>query len=293
MLFDEAQYNFKVKKVPIHLGSGIIIPKEQGMHIVDDNGVPLAATTSTYNLVPVQEIINPISNKIEEMFGKDIETTTKVVNKTYFQFEAKFTKHTYEIDGLGEVTPQFRFKTSYNRSYRNNGMVGDFRSFCYNTLISGDKYAHVYNKHTKNFSVTAFTQKVSRALELMSGNKDKYKHWYNTSISRDDAVDLFRNTICSYQTKATKETKTNDKMLGVLMENFDHESNHLHGNGAYSKGWANKGSLWTAYNAATYWSTHLADTARKSKNPFTNVERREQQVIKLLNSLEWKSLEKV
>jgi len=297
MLWNEDQYNFPVKKVPITLVDGTRIPIDQGMHIVEAHtGIPLASTTESYNLIPVSDIINPISQKIEEMFGKkdlmrgDIETKTQVRNKCFFEFVAKFHNHTYDIDGLGKVIPQFNFRTSYNRTYRNNAMVGDFRSKCWNTLVSGEKYAHTYNKHTKGFSVSAFVDKVGRALELMSGNKERYKHWYNTSLSRDDAVSLFRSTICKYQTKATKETKTNDKMLGILMENFDEESRHLHGSGAYSSGWANIGSLWTAYNAATFWSTHLKNTST-SKNPFAGIERREQQVIKLLNSPEWKSLE--
>ena len=51
-----------------------------------------------------------------------------------------------------------------------------------------------------------------------------------------------------------------------------------------------KGSLWTAYQAATAWSTHVDDSKRESKHHNKRVNR-EDKVRKMLASDAWKHLE--
>ena len=73
-------------------------------------------------------------------------------------------------------------------------------------------------------------------------------------------------------------------MLSNLMKTFDEENRHILGRGLYEKyATRDNGTLWTAYQAATAWSTH---TKNMNVKPI-----REAKVIKMLDSSDWKELE--
>jgi hypothetical protein len=81
-------------------------------------------------------------------------------------------------------------------------------------------------------------------------------------------------------------------MLSNLMKTFDEENRHLIGRGNYEKyAQRSEGTLWTAYQAATSWSTHVGSKL-KVANANTVVSR-EDKVRKMLASAAWKELETV
>ena len=73
------------------------------------------------------------------------------------------------------------------------------------------------------------------------------------------------------------------------MKIFDEENRHLHGKGAYEGyGKRDEGTLWSAYNAATYWSSHANSKTGANHNIRVT---REDKVRKMLASPEWTELE--
>ena len=70
------------------------------------------------------------------------------------------------------------------------------------------------------------------------------------------------------------------------MKTFDEENRHLIGRGNY-EGYSQQteGTLWTAYQAATAWSTHVPKENTKVL--------REDKVRKMMDSPHWKVLENV
>ena len=78
-------------------------------------------------------------------------------------------------------------------------------------------------------------------------------------------------------------------MLSNLMKTFDEESRHLHGKGTYDKyGRNDGGTMWSAYNAATWWSTH--GQTRQGSSLHNAKPIREEKVRKMLGSDTWKEL---
>jgi len=155
---------------------------------------------------------------------------------------------------------------------------------CYNTLVSGDKLAYVYGRHTKNFNVPAFAAKIKRAAEyIASDGMAEMRTWYHTPVQREQAINLFTKTLASRMDNVKREKVANKVMLSSLMKTFDEENRHLIGRGAY-EGYNKRdvGSLWTAYQAATFWSTHV-------DKPSTKVIR-EDKVRKMLASDTWQQL---
>ena len=152
-------------------------------------------------------------------------------------------------------------------------------------MVDGNKLAWIYGRHTKNFSISAFAAKIGAAAEYISNDGfKKMQNWYTHTISRDEAINLFSSTLAKRTDNVSRNNKPNKVMLSNLMKTFDEENRHILGRGLYEKYAArDNGTLWTAYQAATAWSTH---TNNMSVKPL-----REAKVIKMLASSEWEELE--
>jgi hypothetical protein len=259
---------------------------------------PLALVSEAYE--PVQ--YDPLVSKVEEaltLSGLDMteaEFETNVFdNGAKLELRAKFPTHSLYLDRNNQnsdsVIPEFCFRTSHNRTWANNGMMGLWRSKCWNTLVSGDKLAYVYGRHTKGFNVSAFAAKIKNAGAYIAGDGlNQMRKWYHTEVSRDATIDLFTKTLAKRTDNVTRKAVANKIMLSNLMKIFDEENRHIHGRSLY-EGYAtrNQGTLWTAYQAATHWSSHnkYHTTARPSHNVIGS---REDKVRNMIQSDQWMAL---
>ena len=256
-----------------------------------DSGEPIAIVSDSYEPVQYLDIVENLEQAIS-MSGIDLEgakfETNVIGHGEQLELTAKFYAESTTIDGRNDlVTPQFKFRTSHNRTWANNGMMGYFRSACYNTLVDGNKLAYVYGRHSKNFSVPSFASKIRAASDYIANDGiNKMHHWYNTPVHRDQAISLFSNTLAKRIDNVTKMHKPNKVMLSNLMKTFDEENRHLIGRGNY-EGYSQQteGTLWTAYQAATAWSTHVPKANTRVM--------REDKVRKMMDSPHWKQLEVV
>jgi hypothetical protein len=254
-----------------------------------DSGEPIAIVSEAYEPVQYLDLVENIEQSIAmsgiDLDGAEFETNV-IGHGEQLELTAKFNAEATTIDGRNDlVTPQFKFRTSHNRTWANNGMMGYFRSACYNTLVDGNKLAYVYGRHSKNFSVTSFASKIRVASDFIANDgMDQMKVWYNTTVDRDTAISLFSNTLAKRMDNVSKAQVPNKVMLSNLMKTFDEENRHIIGRGHY-EGYSQqtKGTLWTAYQAATAWSTHVPKANTRVL--------REDKVRKMLASPHWKELE--
>tara|TARA_R110002049_G_C9061355_1_gene554234 strand:+ start:70 stop:759 length:690 start_codon:yes stop_codon:yes gene_type:complete len=213
-------------------------------------------------------------------------------NGARLELRAKFPAHEIQIDKGDTVIPEFVFRTSHNRTWANNGMMGLWRGFCFNTLVSGDKLAYVYGRHTKNFNVLGFASKIEKASEYIAGGGlQQMRNWYHTDVSRDNVINLFTHTLAKKTNNISRKVEPNKVMLSNLMKIFDEENRHLHGRARYD-GYATyeRGTLWSAYQAATWWSSHDKDGGKESRPSHTVISGREDKVRKMLDSPQWMQL---
>jgi hypothetical protein len=254
-----------------------------------DTKQPIAIVSEAYEPVQYLDLVENLEQSIAmsgiNLDGAEFETNV-IGHGEQLELTAKFNAEATTIDGRNDlVTPQFKFRTSHNRTWANNGMMGYFRSACYNTLVDGNKLAYVYGRHSKNFSVTSFASKIRAASDFIANDgMDQMKVWYNTTVDRDTAISLFSNTLAKRMDNVSKAQVPNKVMLSNLMKTFDEENRHLIGRGHY-EGYSQqtKGTLWTAYQAATAWSTHVPKANTRVL--------REDKVRKMLASPHWKELE--
>ena len=303
-MFDHTKLNFSVEKFSLgafnpNFGGvdGGEINSKIGVGLRrTDTKEPIAIVSDSYEPVQYLNIVENLEQSIA-MSGIDLDgaefQTNVIGHGEQLELTAKFNAESTTIDGRNDlVTPQFKFRTSHNRTWANNGMMGFFRSACYNTLVDGNKLAYVYGRHSKKFSVPAFASKIRAASDFIANDgMDQMKVWYNTAVSRDQAVDLFTKTLAKRTDNVTQKKVPNKVMLSNLMKVFDEENRHIIGRGNYEKyAVRSEGTMWTAYQAATAWSTHVGD---RSKNQANSRVLREDKVRKMLASNAWKELEEV
>ena len=312
-MFDHDRIDFKVEKFPLInewqegtvLGMDPDIRAEKipsrigvGLRRVDTKE-PIGIVSDDYFPVQYAEIVDGVEQALQraEIDMTDATFTTNVYDRgAKLELRAKFPAHQMTMrENKDVVTPEFVFRTSHNRTWANNGMMGLWRSFCYNTLVSGDKLAYVYGRHTKNFNISGFAAKVKTAGEFISGSGlEEMKNWYDTPVKRYEAINLFTKTLAQRTDNVSKKKVANKVMLSNLMKIFDEENRHIHGRGHYETyGKREEGTLWTAYNAATYWSSHPQPRNRVTNRLVSshNVKvNREDKVRKMLASPEWEAL---
>jgi hypothetical protein len=294
-MFDHSKIDFQVEKFPLWSMDQVQVPANVGVGIRrTDNRLPLAVVSEEYEPVQYRDIVSGVEEALNLalMDLTDATFDTNVYdNGAKLELRAKFPAHKMSMrEGKDSMVPEFVFRTSHNRTWANSGMMGLWRSFCYNTLVSGDKLAYVYGRHTKNFNVSGFASKVKTAGEFISGEGlTQMRGWYDTKVSRDGAINLFTNTLAQRTDNVSRKKVANKVMLSNLMKIFDEENRHLHGKGAY-EGYSKRdeGTLWSAYNAATYWSSHAKSKTGANHNVRVT---REDKVRKMLVSPEWTSLE--
>jgi PII-like signaling protein len=308
-MFDHSQINFNVATEPLFHDNKEYTPDfgDRMERLSKDIGVVLKRTDTNEPLAVVSEAYAPVQydplvSKVEEALTisgldmTDAEFETNVFdNGAKLELRAKFPAHSLYLDSEDKVIPEFCFRTSHNRTWANNGMMGLWRSKCWNTLVSGDKLAYVYGRHTKNFNVSAFAAKIKNAGAFIAGDGfNQMKKWYTTEVHRDAAANLFTHTLAKRTDNITRRTVANKVMLSNLMKIFDEENRHIHGRSLY-EGYAtrSKGTLWTAYQAATHWSSHNQQSSSNSKRgrpAHTIIGLREDKVRKMLQSPQWMAL---
>ena len=294
-MFDHSKIDFQVEKFSLQARDGVPVPLNVGVGLRRrDNQQALAVVSEEYEPVQYREIVSGVEEALNMALLDltDATFTTNIYdNGAKLELRAKFPAHKMSMrEGKDSMVPEFVFRTSHNRTWANSGMMGLWRAFCYNTLVSGDKLAYVYGRHTKNFNVSGFASKVKTAGEFISGEGlTQMRGWYDTKVSRDGAINLFTNTLAQRTDNVSRKKVANKVMLSNLMKIFDEENRHLHGQGAYEGyGKRDEGTLWSAYNAATYWSSHAKSKTGANHNVRVT---REDKVRKMLVSPEWTSLE--
>ena len=295
-MFNYNEADFEVEKFSLDSYDGYAVNSDIGVGLRrKDNKRALAIVSEAYEPVQYMDIIRGVCKAIN-LSGIDKSEagyeTNVYDNGARLELRARFPAHEIQIDKGDTVIPEFVFRTSHNRTWANNGMMGLWRFFCYNTLVSGDKLAYVYGRHTKNFNVLGFASKRKKASEYIAGGGlQQMRNWYHTEVSRDNVINLFTHTLAKKTNNVSRKVEPNKVMLSTLMKIFDEENRHLHGRGSYEKyGIQNKGTLWSAYQAATWWSSHDKDGGKQSRPSHTVIGGREDKVRKMLQSPQWMQL---
>ena len=188
---------------------------------------------------------------------------------------------------------------SVDLSWQFQVFSGAYRNLCRNTLVFGGfKTYQQKARHTKNLDPIAMLGKATYSLENWNENKELMNTWRNCKITDQDYLNLVSNstlgTVANTKSQialGNSERIVNRSLLDYLFQ-------------VYKKETEGRGTLWSAYNSLTHWSTHTNESYRNdeghlrhtgTKNAKTHVvqNKRNDLVRSLLNSDKWKALEMV
>ena len=165
-MFDMSKIDFEVEKVSLYhsfnFGGAVQdkLKKDIGELVRrKDTKEPFAVVKGKYEVQQYTPIVFDVETALRQsgMDLTDAEFKTNVYkNGGQLELRAKFPAEEVKIDNKDAVIPEFVFRTSHDGTWANNGMMGLWRSVCWNTLVSGDKLAYVYGRHTKGFNLPAF-----------------------------------------------------------------------------------------------------------------------------------------
>ena len=138
-MFNYNEADFEVEKFSLDSYDGYAVNSDIGVGLRrKDNKRALAIVSEAYEPVQYMDIIRGVCKAIN-LSGIDKSEagyeTNVYDNGARLELRARFPAHEIQIDKGDTVIPEFVFRTSHNRTWANNGMMGLWRFFCYNTLV--------------------------------------------------------------------------------------------------------------------------------------------------------------
>ena len=256
-----------------------------------DTGVSLGVHTSSYTHNGYKKHINGVLEAVTEMEKQGtLDTSNAVTNFSVYEegrklkLDITFPRHVIE-PAIGDITKlRLRDWDSYDGSWGRRVVMDGLRLWCLNGCTSPAFKLGFYSKHTKSLSsdekINKMIGSMGDMLTAFNDDEEKFKRWIKTPVEHDDAMQVFSKTI-GWQKQAVK---VNNEYFNHSVNVMDTLSSILSDNISQSGR-----NMYSAYNAATEWSTHVGQT----KGQTWNVERtRESKVATMLNSKAWNNLER-
>ena len=158
------------------------------------------------------------------------------------------------------VAFQISVRNSYNGVWSVMIQADGLRMFCLNKCTTPDKVANFRLKHNGHFKYNF--EHLKHSVDLFRSNEQRYRDWYNTPVSTQDADSMFSKL--TYTAKPTIDGKyRNETQYAKLQQHW--------GDYKYNLG-KNK---WALYNAVTHWISHPVNVSSTNK---TIVERNSKMV---------------
>ena len=295
LINDEIKAKLNDINFPVAVMEIPTIPKSMALQVKrTDTNTVLGICKSRYK--PIKHL-DAFGGAIANMIKGGVDFTDADIQVDSYEFgamakmEIVLPKHKTQV-GDHNLKLKYIARNSYNGRWKFQSFFGWLNEVCFNTLVSGRQLAYTANRHTTHFDIEASNEKIFNAVKLAKDDAKNYNEWWYTKVNDDQVADMFKSTICKKDTNLQKYVKedveTNKKQLGVLMDLYDKEVTQIHGKG--------KGSLWCAFQSATYWSTltkdHVRELNLKESSKLHIVEQKRQDAVKsMLNSKQWKELE--
>ena len=246
-----------------------------------DTGATLGVHTASYNHDGYKKHVSHVIEAVKEMGTLDQLDTS---NGRKLKLELLFPNNIIEPQ-IGDITKlRLRDWDSYDGSWGRRLWIDGMRLWCLNGCTSPAFKLGFYAKHTKSISGDESINRILTSMKSMVSNfyedEAKFKRWISTSVTQEEAQELFSRTLAHQKTAVEEDGKWKhhspnvmDDLRGKIDSNFSQVGRNLYG----------------VYNAATEWATHV----QTKRGQIHNIERtRESKVASMLNSPDWNRLER-
>ena len=257
------EYDFDIVTLPVkgyrenaNLSFNLVdIPDRVSLHKASD-GTYLGNHSTAYRPVTNKQLIQPIWDMCK-LRSDDIVPNIQILNDGAMM-KATFTCRDVQIQDPqlnGYIAFRVTVRNSYNGVWSVMITADGYRLWCNNGCTTADKIANYQQKHNGKFHYNF--EHIHHLVDEFYENEDRYREWYNTSVTEQDAESMFNKL--TYTPKATVDGKyRNQRQYDNLMGLWNQYQNTIGRN------------KWGLYNTVTDWISHPQEVKDKNK---TTVER--------------------
>lgn len=263
----QGDYDFPIQTIPMYGMSNngreikeVHCPDKQ-MIVREDTMEYLGSHSISYKPVTHQEVLDPIIDLAESLKTPYVTQINMLDNGAMMDTRLVFKEICFDDPALQSyVAFQISVRNSYNGVWSVMIQADGLRMFCLNKCTTPDRVANFRLKHNGHFKYNF--EHLKQSVDLFRGNEQRYRDWYNTKVSDDDADSMFSKL--TYTAKPTVDGKyRNETQFAKLQQHWREYQNTIGKN------------KWGLYNAVTHWISHPENVSSTNK---TIVERNNKMV---------------
>ena len=263
----QGDYDFPIQTIPMYGMSNngreikeVHCPDKQ-MIVREDTMEYLGSHSISYKPVTHQEVLDPIIDLAESLKTPYVTQINMLDNGAMMETRLVFKEICFDDPAMQDyVAFQISVRNSYNGVWSVMIQADGLRMFCLNKCTTPDRVANFRLKHNGHFKYNF--EHLKQSVDLFRGNEQRYRDWYNTKVSDDDADSMFSKL--TYTAKPTVDGKyRNETQFAKLQQHWREYQNTIGKN------------KWGLYNAVTHWISHPENVSSTNK---TIVERNNKMV---------------
>ena len=263
----QGDYDFPIQTIPMYGMSNngreikeVHCPDKQ-MIVREDTMEYLGSHSISYKPVTHQEVLDPIIDLAESLKTPYVTQINMLDNGAMMDTRLVFKEICFDDPAMQDyVAFQISVRNSYNGVWSVMIQADGLRMFCLNKCTTPDRVANFRLKHNGHFKYNF--EHLKQSVDLFRGNEQRYRDWYNTKVSDDDADSMFSKL--TYTAKPTVDGKyRNETQFAKLQQHWREYQNTIGKN------------KWGLYNAVTHWISHPENVSSINK---TIVERNNKMV---------------
>ena len=263
----QGDYDFPIQTIPMYGMSNngreikeVHCPDKQ-MIVREDTMEYLGSHSISYKPVTHQEVLDPIIDLAESLKTPYVTQINMLDNGAMMDTRLVFKEICFDDPALQSyVAFQISVRNSYNGVWSVMIQADGLRMFCLNKCTTPDRVANFRLKHNGHFKYNF--EHLKQSVDLFRGNEQRYRDWYNTKVSDDDADSMFSKL--TYTAKPTVDGKYRNETQYAKLQQHWKEYQHTIGK-----------NKWGLYNAVTHWISHPENVSSTNK---TIVERNNKMV---------------
>lgn len=263
----QGNYNFPIDTIPmagmcdIDGVSNIIKCPDKKMIIRTDNHQYMGSHSISYRPVTHAEVLDPIIDIADSLKTPYVTQINMLEDGAMMDTRLVFKEICFDDPAMQSyVAFQISVRNSYNGVWSVMIQADGLRMFCLNKCTTPDVVANYRLKHNGHFKYNF--EHLKHSVDLFRSNEQRYREWYNTPVSTQDAYDMFSKL--TYTTKPTIDGKyRNETQYAKLKQHWGEYQQTIGKN------------KWGLYNAVTHWISHPENVSSTNK---TIVERNNKMV---------------
>ena len=271
-----AEYNFPIETISMagtyddDCATKLVKCPDKQMIVRADTMEYLGCHSIAYKPVTHAEVLDPIIDLADTLKTPYVTQINMIDNGAMMDTRLVFKEICFDDPAMQDyVAFQISVRNSYNGVWSIMIQADGLRMFCMNKCTTPDTVANFRLKHNGHFRYNF--EHLKQSVDLFRSNETRYREWYNTKVSTQDADHMFSKL--TYTAKPTIDGKyRNETQYAKLQQHWREYQNTIGKN------------KWGLYNAVTHWISHPENVSSNNK---TIVERNSKmlQYMKRPNSM--------